>query len=196
MNMTDRRWKDLWLERKLESSWIANTVDHNLEKYFSTLENIPMHVLEVGCGDGVNSLFLSKQGCTVDAMDISDFALDVAKSSTNKINFICDDFITTDKLVKKYDFIFDKGCFHGTTDPISFARKIASVLTPTGVWFSVIGSMEGRDKNDPFGPPKHTLSDLIIKIEPHLKIISAEATTLVHKKDIHSPAWRIISSNR
>lgn len=196
MNMTDRKWQDHWLEKKLESSWIANTVDHNLEKYFANLEIIPKNVLEVGCGDGRNSLFLSRQGCIVDAIDVSEFALDIAKSSTDKINFICDDFITTDKLDKKYDLIFDKGCFHGTTDPISFVKKISDILHPTGIWFSIIGSAEGRDKDDLSGPPKHKLQNLITTVEPYLKIISVEATTLVHKKDIHSPAWRIVSAKR
>ena len=196
MNMTDLKWKDNWLEKKLDSSWISNSVDHNLTDYFLNLKNFPKNVLEVGCGDGLNSLFLSNQGCTVDAIDISDFAVSVAKSAANSINFICDDFITTNKIIKKYDLIFDKGCFHGTANPKGFVERVSNLLAPGGVWVSVIGSIEGRDINDNLGPPKHALSSLITNIEPYLKILNVTATTLVHKKDIHSPAWKIISTNR
>lgn len=196
MNITDRKWKNSWLEKKLESSWISDYVDHNLKKYFSQLESYPVNVLEVGCGDGLNSVFLSEHGCVVDALDVSDFALEIAKSKSQNINFICDDFITTTNLTKKYDFIFDKGCFHGTTAPDLYVKKISSLLTSNGVWFSIIGSAEGRDINDPAGPPKHKLTDLVNCIDPVMRILNVEATTLVHKKNIHSPAWKIISCNR
>lgn len=194
--MNDLEWKDTWLERELDSSWISNFVDHNLEKYFDSLQILPKNVLEVGCGDGLNSIFLYKKGCNVDAIDISDFAIDIAKKRYRDINYICDDFISTDKLQKKYDLIFDKGCFHGTANQIGFIKKISSLLSNGGIWFSVIGSSEGREKTDSKGPPKHDIDDLVSVINPHMKILSIEATTLVHKKEIHSPAWRIISSNR
>ena len=196
MNTTDLKWKDIWLEKKLESSWISETVDQNLERYFLNLNDFPLKVLEVGCGDGINSLFLSDQGCQVEAIDISEFPLSIAKLTSNNIKFICDDFLTTSELVEKYNLIFDKGCFHGTTDPESFIKKISSLLATNGVWFSIIGSAEGRTDDDMSGPPKHKLSDLINQIEPYLKIVNIESTTLIHKKNIQSPAWKIISTNR
>ena len=63
--------------------------------------------LDLACGAGRNSLFLEEKGFYVDALDISQYALDILKgrSKTNKITPILADLDEYDIGVQRYDFI-------------------------------------------------------------------------------------------
>ena len=49
--------------------WDIDTPDINLVQWFDSLTVKPVHVLELGCGSGVNSVWLAQQGCQVTAVD-------------------------------------------------------------------------------------------------------------------------------
>jgi SAM-dependent methyltransferase len=186
-------WNTMWNEKGLDSSWVINAPDNTLVNYFQN--NKPVTVLEIGCGSGDNANFMAQQGCTVDAIDISEFAIRSAETLSSNVNFICDDFMKTDKLTQQYDFIFDRGFFHGLTNKTLALSKIASLLTPSGKWLSLIGSAEGKTPENA-GPPSHSLSSIVSVIEPQLRILSVDTITILNKKTILSPAWAILSSAR
>lgn len=72
-------------------------------------------VLDVGCGEGRNALFLAEQGYIVDAFDISEAGISKAKRIANarglKINFFCCDLISY-VFDRKYDIILSHGVLH------------------------------------------------------------------------------------
>lgn len=186
-------WNTMWNEHGLDSSWVTNAPDDTLVNYFKN--NKPITVLEIGCGSGDNANFMSKQGCIVDAIDISNFAIQSARTLSANVNFICDDFIKTDKFNQRYDFIFDRGFFHGLTNKTLALTKISSLLNPGGKWLSLIGSVEGKTAENS-GPPSHSLSSVVSIIEPHLRILSVNTITILNKKTILSPGWAILSTAR
>lgn len=186
-------WNTMWDETGLDSSWVTNAPDDTLVRYFKN--NKPINVLEIGCGSGNNAAYMSRQGCVVDAIDISNFAIYNARTLSANVNFICDDFITTDKLNKQYDFIFDRGFYHGLADTSVALPKIASLLKAGGKWLSLIGSVEGKTKENS-GPPSHSLSSVVCNIEPYLRILSVDTITILNKKTILSPAWAVLSTTR
>jgi SAM-dependent methyltransferase len=186
-------WNTMWNETGLDSSWVINAPDENLVNYFKN--NKPITVLEIGCGSGDNANFMSGQGCKVDAIDISNFAIQSARTLSANVNFICDDFMKTDTLNMQYDFIFDRGFFHGLTNKTLALSKIASLLKPNGKWLSLIGSLEGRTEENA-GPPPHRLNDVVSVIEPHLRILSVDTITILNKKTILSPGWAVLSTVR
>ena len=49
------------------------------------------HALDIACGNGRNAIFLSQQGFQVDAVDISDVALNRLAGKERRINVICRD---------------------------------------------------------------------------------------------------------
>lgn len=49
--------------------------DENLAEWFHKDLLVPGHVLELGCGNGRNALFLTELGCRVDAVDFSQEAI-------------------------------------------------------------------------------------------------------------------------
>lgn len=72
-------------------------------------------VLDVGCGEGRNSIFMAKQGNSVDAFDISENGIEKARRIAGQIgvqvNFSCCDL---EKFIfeKVYDVILSHGVLH------------------------------------------------------------------------------------
>lgn len=77
-------------------------------------------VLDVGCGEGKNAIFLSEMGARVDAFDVSDIAIEHARTlaaskGVTDVNLsVADirDFTSTDQ----YDIVIAYGLFHCLRD--------------------------------------------------------------------------------
>ncbi|NOU93265.1 methyltransferase domain-containing protein [Paenibacillus sp. LMG 31456] len=71
-------------------------------------------VFEYGCGTGTGACFLAEKGFTVDAIDISPTAIELAKSialeRNLKINYSNQDLLEMSELDKEYDLILDNYC--------------------------------------------------------------------------------------
>ena len=72
-------------------------------------------VLDIGCGDGRNSIYLAKKGFKVTAFDISKYAIKkikyIAKKEGLQINAFVQD-MTTFSFLKKFDLIINHGSLH------------------------------------------------------------------------------------
>jgi 2-polyprenyl-3-methyl-5-hydroxy-6-metoxy-1,4-benzoquinol methylase len=75
----------------------------------------PRRVLELGCGDGVNAVFMAQRGCEVTAVDISATAIEMARRKA------LDAGVNLDLLVGdvfelgldgSFDLVFDRGLLH------------------------------------------------------------------------------------
>jgi 2-polyprenyl-3-methyl-5-hydroxy-6-metoxy-1,4-benzoquinol methylase len=76
----------------------------------------PRRVLELGCGDGVNAVFMAAQGCEVTAIDVSPTALRMAEAKRRaagvEVSFLEGDVFEVAPASEKYDFIFDRAMLH------------------------------------------------------------------------------------
>ena len=72
-------------------------------------------ILDVGCGEGRNSIFLAEKGFIVDAIDISEAGIEKAKriaaTCGTKVNFFCQDLIKFN-FTATYDVILSHGVLH------------------------------------------------------------------------------------
>ena len=93
--------KQRWNERYLDNP-MPTTVSPLLEKYINHV-NIGQ-AIDIACGTGRNSHFLADLGFCVDAVDISDYALDKVKNSAT-INKIDADLDKYNLASNKYDLI-------------------------------------------------------------------------------------------
>ncbi len=85
-------------------------------KEFEHLLNVYSQILEVGCGEGQNVLYLAEQGyCNLDAFDLSERGIaklkQRGKNVENQVNAFVDD-LTTYQFKKKYDLIMCFGTLH------------------------------------------------------------------------------------
>ncbi len=73
-------------------------------------------VLELGCGPGRNAVWLARQGCTVDALDLSQAALDWGRERADEagvdVRFVRADVLAWEPPAGPYDLVYDSGCFH------------------------------------------------------------------------------------
>ena len=109
--------------------------------------------LDVCSGAGTNAVYLAKKGFEVTGIDISQTAIKLAKKRaeekgvSKKCEFFSGD-VTEMKIPKnKYDFIFDRGCYHHISreDKPKFAKIISDALKG-GKYFLICFS----DKNPPW----------------------------------------------
>ena len=69
--------------------------------------------LELGCGNGRDSLYFASNGLDVTAVDSSNIAIDNLKKTSNSCNFLCDDFVESDELYRnKYDICYSRFTIH------------------------------------------------------------------------------------
>lgn len=78
----------------------------------------PLKVLDIGCGEGKDAVFLAKNGYIVSAFDVAESGLEKGKLLAEKCGTYVDFFkanILDFRLTEKYDVIFSSGVFHYIT---------------------------------------------------------------------------------
>ncbi len=127
------------IHEKENSQWAGDKpseilVDY-LEKYKISKNS---NILEIGCGEGQNAIFLMKKGYKINAGDVSDEAINwckkKAKESGVEDNFFVMD-ILNNNLQEKYDFIYSVSTLHmliRDEDRHKFLEFIYSHLTSDG----------------------------------------------------------------
>ncbi|MCA1062635.1 class I SAM-dependent methyltransferase [Rossellomorea sp. AcN35-11] len=109
-------WDDFFADRNKSVPIFVNAPDENLVSYVKSGAITGGKVLELGCGPGRNAIYLAENGFEVDAVDVSKTSLEWAKERADKrklsINFLHQNIFDFDNKQRKYDFIYDSGCFH------------------------------------------------------------------------------------
>lgn len=121
-------------------------------------------VLDVGCGEGRNSIFLAKLGHIVDAFDISENGIakarEIAKAVGARVNFFsCD--LGEFEFEKDYDVILSHGVLHLPEKKVRdrFIEKMQEHTKPGG--YNVIGIFTNRLPATPDNAPfTHSLFDV------------------------------------
>src|SRR3989344_8400326 len=119
--------------------WDSNKVEKELVKFVKKYYNKKIDCLDVGCGTGINAIYLAKQNFNAVGVDISKVAIEIAKKkaikSKVKCKFYMGDVLNLNFLKRKFDFVFDRGCFHHqfTNNRKNYANSIYNVLKKNGI---------------------------------------------------------------
>ena len=96
--------------------------------------------MDLGTGPGTQAIALAKEGFAVTGVDISQLALDkamlLAKDNGLTIDFRYDDIFHS-KIDRNFDFVFDRGCFHGVPQEHrpDYIRQVQRLIRPQGYLF-------------------------------------------------------------
>jgi 2-polyprenyl-3-methyl-5-hydroxy-6-metoxy-1,4-benzoquinol methylase len=115
-----QRWEAIYSSRSRELlgclQWESERPVRALVELFDQPGFRPGTALELGCGDGVNAVFMASRGSKVTAVDVSGTALEMARekqrSADVDIEFIEGDIFELEPTRTPYDFVFDRGMLH------------------------------------------------------------------------------------
>lgn len=82
--------------------------------YYSLKEK--SNILDAGCGVGRNSRYLAEKNYIVTGIDLSDFAIQIAKKNVPQGSFFAGDICKNQFKTSFFDAIIDVGCLHGNPD--------------------------------------------------------------------------------
>jgi len=105
------------------------------------------HIIELGCGNGRDSLFFAENGMNVVAIDASDRAIEDLNNEhghKDNIMFICDDFCCSKALfVGEFDYCYSRFTIHSITESqeTELLKNIYGSLKEGGMLFIEVRSI-------------------------------------------------------
>lgn len=142
-------WEDFYTDRTKEIPFFKiKGPDENLVDYFNN-GLAPERVLELGCGPGRNAVYMAKKGCKVDALDLSNNAIEWAKERAREegvhIDFHYVSLFDFKFEPNSYDLIYDCGLFHHLAPHrrLTYLEMIKKALKKDGYYGIVCFNTDG-----------------------------------------------------
>lgn len=146
-NRDEDYWNNYYANRKADSesksepSLFACAM---LQKYMKSGE----HLVELGCGNGRDSLYFAKNGLNVTGIDASQIAIKKLQEEIFLDNclFICDDFVSAESIYQiQYDYCYSRFTLHAINEQqeTQILKKAYDMLKENGHLF-----IEARSVND------------------------------------------------
>jgi SAM-dependent methyltransferase len=197
--MIEERYKKRY--KAGDTPWDIGKPDFNLIQTVTTMAIKPCKALDIGCGTGDNSIWLSQKEFNVIGIDTSEIAIQRAIEEASKTNVNCT-FIVIDFLTNKiegapFGFAFDRGCFHSLNsdeERKSFTENVAAHLETDGLWLSIVGNAD--EHRDGPGPPQRTAKDIVKAVEPCFEILSLVSSHFGSNRPNPPRAWVCLMRKR
>ncbi|MDB5390674.1 MAG: Methyltransferase [Planctomycetaceae bacterium] len=112
---------------------------------------------EFGCGTGHNACLLAERGFQVTAVDGAALAIERARERAKnrglEVEFLQADVCQLPDLGRRFDFIFDRGCFHCVrqNDVAGYLRSVQLVTRPGSRFLLLTGNANEQREG---GPPR------------------------------------------
>jgi len=158
---------DLWY-RIAKPPWVIDQAQPDLIAAVEKDEIKGPTVLDIGCGDGGNAIYLASKGFDVTGVDVSTKAISIAKQNAKRakvdVKFITLDAIKIGTLNKKFDTIIDFGLFHNIVGKSrkQYLRALSDVCNSKGQFLMLCFSDKaGKYEVYPHSYPKPMSQDEI-----------------------------------
>jgi len=124
----------------------------------------PCRVVELGCGTGVNAVYLASQGFDVTAIDLAPTALQAAEERARKagvkVRWIQADVLNPPSM-EPFDLIFDRGCYHGVRrqNAAGYVKTVKALCRAGGRVLILAGN--ANEPGARGGPPRVDETELV-----------------------------------
>lgn len=191
-------------ESRLRNPWIAAEILKCLPEQPSDIQ-----VLDVGCGGGFLSNYLSSQGFQVTGVDLSESSLGIAKEKdlTKNVNYIAADAYKLPFPDQSFDVITSTDFLEHVSEPKRVLQEVARCLKSGGCFFFhtfnknkiaellVIKSLEWFVKNTP--KDMHVIDMFITPedLQSWMKELDLETLQIrgVRPVFLQKPMWKLIT---
>lgn len=156
-NFFESMYKNADKDKLSDIPWATLSANVYLLEYLDTQEKVEgKRALVIGCGLGDDALALEAQGYTVDAMDISPTAIELAKQRhpASKTNFHVGDIYAMTKASKEaYDFVYEGLTVQSL--PREDREKLIAIITGLVAYGGtlLVYAHAQNDKENYGGPP-------------------------------------------
>ena len=110
------RWDFFYKDRARPCVFFRNAPDESLAAWVREGQIKPGRALDIGCGNGRNAIYLSRNGFTVEGVDYSTSAIAWAKERAWEagadVTLTHGDVFDLQLERESYDLVYDSGCFH------------------------------------------------------------------------------------
>ncbi len=157
-------WNTYYKDNEVEKMpWYEKNLDHDLENEIISGNLSKGRFLDLGTGPGTQANQLAKRGFDVTGTDLSENAIEKAKTLSNKVNFLTDDFLNSKLPDNEFDYIFDRGCFHvfDISQRQKYVEQIKRILKNNGKLFLKCMSIEEKNLPDNEVPHKFSKQQII-----------------------------------
>jgi len=144
----DSMYKDTDVERM---PWFSEDLDPDLEQELQERNIATGTFLDLCTGPGTQAIALSGKGFTVTGTDISESAVEKAKKLSSSVEFKTNDILNS-TLRRKFDYIFDRGCFHvfSPEERLKYLREVKRMLKRKGLLFLKCFSVKEKGDKGPY----------------------------------------------
>ena len=200
---TDQQRSVSWDQRYADGDlpWDSGKPDVHLREVIKRHGIEAGKALEIGCGTGTNTIWLAQQGFEMTVQDLAPNAIAKAKAKVTaagvQCKFFVGDFLVDEIPGGPFQFVYDRGVFHvfdAAEERSLFASRVAKLLTPGGMWHSLIGSTDGPPRDT--GPPRRSATEIVVAMEPHFEILELTSTTFDQGDHSHARAWVLVARKR
>ena len=160
-----------------DTPWVTRQPSQELVRILDEYQIPRGRALELGCGDGVNAVFLARQGFEVCAVDISETAIQQARELAGRegvsVDFRTADATTLDGLSTAFNFLFDRGLYHVVrqTNLAGLLRSLERVTTGGSMYLTLAGNANEETAEDEKGPPRVSAEEICREFAPLMQLI-------------------------
>jgi 2-polyprenyl-3-methyl-5-hydroxy-6-metoxy-1,4-benzoquinol methylase len=126
--------------------WETGQPSLELARVLAEQKIAPCRVIDLGCGSGINAVWLAQQGFDVTGVDITPLAIERAReraaAASVNVRFVLDDVLNPRERYEPFPFFFDRGCYHSvrmqTAAP--FLRTLQQLTLPGAIGLVLTGN--------------------------------------------------------
>jgi SAM-dependent methyltransferase len=161
-NRSFPRWNDLYAKETSIGSlpWYNKDLDDDLREHLNTMNITKGRFLDLGTGPVTQAIELSKLFFQVTATDISENAITRAKRMSKAIEFIVDDILESKLKEDSFDYISDRGCFHGLEPSFRqrYVNQVSRLLRDGGLLF--LKTFSAKESSRGGGPYRFSIDEI------------------------------------
>jgi methyl halide transferase len=177
-NMPARDWNAHYESGELR--WESGRPSSELARIIAEEKIAPCRAIDLGCGTGINSVWLAQHGFDVTGVDLTALAIERARRRAEEAG-VAVQFIQADVLdfpagfelqpgFEPYPFFFDRGCYHCVRElnVQAYVRTLTRLTGPGSVGLILTGN--AKEPRQP-GPPVVSEEQLRSELEPAFEIV-------------------------